>query len=235
MTSIVKIIRAALCHFGRSCDKHLQRQRLVGASFHTAGYRGSFTFLAAGAWPKKGHRLASLLKVGFSLFKNCFSSFENRAFREPPNLKWKYHNLKKYFDFDSKKYGLQGPKNSKMGGSKNGGIFMTLWGKVRFESGLRSQLSFSELERFLVTPFVPCHQAGSLVNSSALSAAVDQGVSLKEGLRCNRALAALVSLEMLILSEFEAFEPTQGMLRMHHLAPRPSIQALSAPGAWSGV
>ena len=57
-----------------------------------------------------------------------------------------------------------------------------------------------------------------------LSAAVDQGISEKKV--CAHGVDRIGSLEMLILSEFEAFELTQGMLRMHHLATRPGIKAL---------
>ena len=89
--------------------------------------------------------------------------------------------------------------------------------------------------RFLVTPFVPGHQAVSLVNSSAPGrAAVDQGFSEFGKVCAIRAFTALVSLGMLILSEFQAFEPTQGMLRMHHLAPRPGISAFSGVGCMVG-
>ena len=89
--------------------------------------------------------------------------------------------------------------------------------------------------RFLVTPFVPGHQAVSLVNSSAPGrAAVDQGFSEFGKVCAIRASTVSVSLGMLILSEFEAFEPTQGMLRMHHLAPRPGISALSGVGCMVG-
>ena len=54
-------------------------------------------------------------------------------------------------------------------------------------------------------PIVPCHQAVSLVNSSAISAAVDRGIGEKKV--CASGVDRVGSLEMLILSEFEAFEP----------------------------
>ena len=100
-------------------------------------------------------------------FKNYFYALEGRAFTESPDLKWKYHNPEKLFKNNLKKYPKKFAKVPKMGWSKNGGMLMTPWAYIWFESGLRSLL-----DRFAAIDALPCNPSFLIIKLIPLLAAV---------------------------------------------------------------